>query len=298
MYLGRSEPLGPHLDVIRHILFTQGTQRIFDKSRLSLFSVAHHRLQARQILLREAPDPCQMTWMSLLNTCRPDIRISADVLQMCAHSATARILKEKSSYATTATLEEVEHVQLLVHKIQDFIISIDQWTSNTPKEWKPNLIDPGDTDQYEDMFGASYNSSLCISSPQTLDYHSIGLLYMWNLHSASQIILRESLIDIIIHKATLKGLEMPDMEDMDCIQGERRTIERLSATIIRSFPLLMGFTNELWHNSYIPRQGKMAGRFLYLFPMSVIKKAELTSPLHKLTASKVIDWINSSHGLG
>jgi hypothetical protein len=87
---------------------------------------------------------------------------------------------------------------------------------------------------------------------------------------------------------------------MAIIKTQRDSVDMLSAAIIQSFPMLLGFTHrhEQTGGPRIPQQGKMAGRLFALFSMWVVQRAQFASAQHKQTASQVIAWINSRHGLG
>lgn len=122
---------------------------------------------------------------------------------------------------------------------------------------------------------------------------------MWNFYAASQIILRESLIDVINYATTLRSLDEPDEDHQAVIQKQRDWVDMLSSAIIRSFPMLLGFTHRHERSGgprFLP-QGKMAGRLFSIFSMWVVQRAQFTSTQHKQTASEVIAWINSRHGL-
>src|ERR1700761_1347766 len=96
MYLARTEPLGPHSEAVKHILRARGDGQLFDSSKFALWRLAHHRLQARQILLREQPEPEQIAWMNKLNLDRPDFHICGDILHMNILSAAARRLTQSN----------------------------------------------------------------------------------------------------------------------------------------------------------------------------------------------------------
>jgi hypothetical protein len=123
---------------------------------------------------------------------------------------------------------------------------------------------------------------------------------MWNFHHASSIVLRESLVDVINYSTALQAQEEPDAEDILVIQNQRAWVDTLSTSIIQGFPMLLGFTHrhERSGRPRFPQQGKMAGRFFSLFSLWVVQRAQFTSDQHKKTASEVIAWINSRHGLG
>lgn len=85
-------------------------------------------------------------------------------------------------------------------------------------------------------------------------------------------------------------------EDMERIQHEKNAVDRLSGTIIESFPQLMGFTRHNFRSS-LHRQGCMVGKLFILCPLWVIQRAEFTAAVHKKTAAEIITWLNATHGL-
>lgn len=105
MYLARTKQLGPHIDAVKYILHARGSKQFYDRSQFALWRVAHHRLQARQILHREGPDADQIEWVSKLNMSLPDIHISADVMHMNILNAAARKLTEDGE-GTGVTIPE------------------------------------------------------------------------------------------------------------------------------------------------------------------------------------------------
>ncbi|KAK9236696.1 hypothetical protein V1525DRAFT_197763 [Lipomyces kononenkoae] len=294
MYLGRTEPLGPHSDAVRHILRARGDKQFFDRSGFSLWRAAHHRLQARQVMLREGPYPEQIVWLSKLDINSIPFHISVDVQQMNTFAAAAKNLTLDGEIAGPISSEKVEQARQLAQAIQDLISSIESWTAAVTDVWRPKTIDPPYISDTDDSSKFSIPHFTC---PRVLSYHDIWLAYMWNFHAASQIILRESLVDVINY-ITSRQMQEPGLEDMERIQGEQDAVNRLSSILIRSFPQLLGFTHKNTSGPYLPAQGKMAGRYFSLFSMCVVQRARSTPPEHKQSASEVIEWINSTHGLG
>jgi hypothetical protein len=156
------------------------------------------------------------------------------------------------------------------------------------------------------QFQFSLNFSATTTFGWYENYNSYGLgelrkrqAFIWNFYAASQIVLRESLISVIEYRATLQTRNEADSNNAEIIQKQQDWIDSLSTAIIGSFPQLLGFTYErepVGHQQ-IPRQGKMAGRLFALFSMWVVQRAQFTSMQHKQTASDVVAWINSRHGL-
>jgi len=297
MYLGRTEPLGPHRDAVRQILRTGGNEQLFDQSRFSLWLVAHNRLQALQVLLREEPEPEQMTWLNKLNIDSVPLHIFADIQRMTGLAAAAKKLTLGSEIIGDTPWEKVEQARKLAQAIQDFLTVLESWTTATNDAWRPKAIDPQADPQVWKMDDNSNLPTPQFVCPRLFNFHDIWLAYNWNSHAAGQIVLRESLIDIINYIAELE-MQQPDPVDMERIQAEQDAVHRLSGTLIRSFPQLLGFVYGDTREPYFLQQGKMAGRFFALFSMSVVQWARFTSPEHKQTASEVIQWIHSSHSLG
>jgi hypothetical protein len=107
-------------------------------------------------------------------------------------------------------------------------------------------------------------------------------------------------MDLINYSTTIKDQDEPGEDDEAVIQKQLDSIHMLSTAIIQSFPMLLGFTHKHEHAGVprFPQQGKMVGRLFALFSMWVVQRAKFTSTEHKQTASEVIAWINSRHGLG
>jgi hypothetical protein len=255
--------------------------------------MAHHRLQSRQILLREGPGPDQIAWLGKLNTGQPDIHISADVLQMNTLSAAAKNLTQINDITP---MEKVAQARQLVHAIQNLLTAAEKWTSQLNGVWKPDTIDPQQIVGPREPEERSNLPIPLFTCPRFLSYHDVWLVYMWNWHAASQIVLRESLVDVINYSTTLQGKEL-DMEEIERIQNGRDAVDRLSAAIIRSIPMLLGFTHRPSQGRGPAPQGKMAGRFFSFFSLWVVQRANFTSLQHKETASQVIEWIKSTHRL-
>lgn len=123
--------------------------------------------------------------------------------------------------------------------------------------------------------------------------------YIWNFHASSQIVLRESLVETIEHASALQGRDELDENDKSVVQKQREQINNLAATILESFPQLLGFTYKYKQagQPQISLQGRMVGRLFALFSLWVVQKAKFTSTQQKQTASDVVTWINNRHGL-
>lgn len=259
--------------------------------------MAHTRLQARQILLREDPSAEQSSWLSKLNTEMIPLRMTANVQRMNTLAAAAKKLISDAVLIRMVGMEQVDQARHLMQEIQTLIISLETWTVAITDTTEPKTVEPHpmlSPSEVDDSSNIPIPPFLC---PRMLSYGDLWFAYTWNFHSASQIILRESLVDVIGFLAMAQR-EHPSPEDLERIQIQQNSVQKLSSTIIRSFPQLLGYMHRDHQAPYSLPQGKMLGRFFSLFAMHVVENARFTSSEHKQTASEVIEWIHLSHRLG
>ena len=304
VYLAESRPLGLHSDAIRFVLNARGDGQLYDPSRFSLWSVANHRLLSRQILLHEEPDPVQLELLNKLNHDRPDIRIWMDVLRMATLCALVKKLVAAgvSEVSQDVSGEAFEEARRLLETMQSFIADTEQWMSTMSGVWKPRIVDAQTLVQPAESQYPSDHPLAHFYCSTLLSYPDVWLAFIWNFHAACQVVLRESLIELIRFAARLSGQEL-SVFDLDRIQTQQTTVKALSSSIIASFPPLMGFTDASGEHptgsssGLSQLQGTMAGRCLVLFAMNVVREAEFSPLGHKHTASKVTEWIYSNHAL-
>jgi hypothetical protein len=128
----------------------------------------------------------------------------------------------------------------------------------------------------------------------------VWLAYIWNFHCAAQIVLRESLFAMLAHLKACSPPHCPLCEELvkpEHLTAHTKTIDKMSGTIIRSFPSLLGMIFEPSKETIALRHGKMAGKFFALFAMVVVQQATYTSAQHKQTAAQVVAYIGSLHSL-
>ncbi|KXL43189.1 hypothetical protein M433DRAFT_162814 [Acidomyces richmondensis BFW] len=289
MYLARSEPLGPHSDAVSHILHLRGDAQFFDRSKYALWRMAYDRLQAKQILLREGPSSTQIEWFTKLDTSTPNFRICADKLRMNILCAEAKKLLERNQHPKMA----LTRAQQLIQDIQALLSSIDGWKIEMPTALKPQHAS---LDQMEPRMSQSCSiSSFLFTCSKALAYRDISIANIWNFYTAGQIVLRESLIEVLEYAAALQQ-EDNIAETRSKIEIEQIAIQALAGNIIESSPQLLGFIPAKGGN-YPLQQGIMAGRFLILFSMWVIQRAKHTSRAHKRISTEIVDWIKHTHAL-
>lgn len=292
MFLSREEPLGPHSDAVWHVLRARGEQQFHSEHSFALWRIAHHRLMARQILQRSGPYPEQIEWLKNLNVNRPDLHISSDCLQMNVLCAAAKKLTDGQVGGTAG--EKAQHAQQLIGAIRSLTNAMDGWTSHLKSTaWGPRIVDVDRLLPPTEAVGHhSTERYPPLPQPHILRYQDNWLAYIWNFHSASQIVLRESLVDVIEYYSDIADFEEP--EYLEVATSQYDTVRSLSENIMESYPPLLGFQEDPTEETCFAR-GKMAGRFFILFSMWVVQRAKFTTSEHKQLASRVTDWIKSSH---
>ncbi|KAI1627483.1 hypothetical protein EDD37DRAFT_263033 [Exophiala viscosa] len=293
LFLGRTEPLGPHSQGLKHILHARGDAQLFRRSSFSLWLLALHRLVARQILLYEEPDDQQTAWIDKLDLDWVPLRIFSDIYKMNVLSSEANKLRQGEN-SRPIPRESIEQARQLADSTLLLLRSVETWPMMTIDHWKAETVDPNTISETDSLPNLPMPQFTC---PRVLSYHDIWSAYMWSFHAASQIILRESLIDTF-ELIGLSQLEAGDPEDTDQIQHQTEVIHRLSAVLIRSFPQLLGFVHKDTSEGHFRLQGGTAGRALVLFPMRVLQMSSFSPPEHKQTALAVIEWVNSTYRLG
>lgn len=291
MYLRHSEALGTHSQAVKYVMAKRGAGIILDRSRFALWRMANCRLQARQIQAGDYPEPAQKDLIGKLNLDRPDGRIVADITNITMLCADAkRLLENPKSHAPD---QEAEASALLT-RIANFLNEVDSWTSRTTGVWNPKPVGSLKALKLEEIeYTSDSNHPLAYyDCPEVFAYHNVWFAYIWNSHAASQIVLREYFVKI---HALYKDSAPPELENI--AQEQRIAVPRLATSAMKSFPPLVGFTDASGEHFEPVLQGKAAGRFLALFAMDIVAKAELIPKIYKVKARKVVEWIHANHSL-
>jgi hypothetical protein len=176
MYLARGRPLGNHCTAFKHILHARGNLQMYTSQSFALWRIAHHRLQAHQILLRHAPSPDQIGWISKLNSDVPTFHISTDILQMTVLAAAARELVENGQPPWSEESDALDQTKQLSHRIKTLLASLEDWTSHVGAPWQPSIVDVENLQQPNEIASGSP-----IPTPDlVLQYADSWLAYMWN----------------------------------------------------------------------------------------------------------------------
>ena len=232
--------------------------------------------------------------MGKLNLERPNIHIIDDALRITSlYAQSMKLSRDQTHKSSPKTLQEsFDQVRHLTDSIRQLQLEINEWTSAVGGIWKAKFIDAAPfRAHYQTVPGHPLASFHC---SHLLSYSDTWFAYIWIFHAACRILLHESLINLIMFYATAETRELADDEQVS-IQREEDSIQDLSASILRSFPPLMGLINGIDQELLALPQGKMAGRFLAMFAIDVVSKAKSTSIEHKQIVTDLAKWMRTNY---
>lgn len=242
VYLAKSDLLGTHSDAIQYVIYARGMDQLYHHPRFCLWRVANWQLQARQVLRGEEPSAIQQQLASKLNIDRPELHISADVLQISTLCAAAkRLLSDSANGMARQTAENLDCAAYILQSMSSLLGSIDAWTSVVTGPWKPNAFNTRENSELAEE--RHFASSLHYYCPLTFIYSDSSLACIWNFHFACQIVLREWAIRLTLFSSQLLDQEEATQVELDRINEQKEAIARLSGSVIRSVPPLMGFAD-------------------------------------------------------
>lgn len=281
IYLSRRELLGPHKNALKHILYFRGEEHFQDRVHTEFWRAAQQRLQAQRITQRDDSEDEQLSWISKPNASLPDLHVCVDVEKMVVLCSAGRKLMQESD-----AVHEAKRASELLKKMREVVDSMQSWGPQVDDGWRPQRVDI-----YPAKEGESPATSRFTMSPM-LQYSDPWLAYKWNFHAASQIVLRQSMVEIMEHSSNLQDVE-EDSNAEEIAAMEEATIQ-LATTIIGSCVPLLGFSKE----TSLHTRGKMAKRFFAVCALWVVQQARFTSTEQKETATEVLEWIDRTHRLG
>lgn len=281
MHHDRSEPLGPHSVGLKHLLRARGDDQLFSRRGFSLWRVAHHRLQARQILLREEPLPEQAEWVNKLDAKYPDLHITRHIFEISQVCAQANELLKQSSTTSNQNLQSAAD---FLHRGNKTIKECDQWMDSISDQWKHKSV--ANNSSFEILKDLS-NLSV---------HHDIWVTYISNFHIASRVAAREAFLEVLTSPA-YRAISSQEEIEKTLSQGVK-DIQRFSRWLLETMPQLLGFVDHDGQPRSSQRDitgsknGKGLGGFFALYTLWIIHTCKHTPSEHKLVAEKLLNWIH------
>lgn len=294
MHLDRSEPLGPHTAGLVQILRARGEGQLYTRRGFALWRIAHHRLQARQVLLRMPPEADQYSWIEALNDTQPDLHITTDVFKISQFVAQAAKICELDDLLDTRITKGL----VLLQDATDLITASKTWEATAAcRTWShrripnslPTGIEPGIPEVLTDI-------------RELRLYNDVWLAYMRNFHNASMLALHEAMIDVL----TLLNGEYSSGEVIHTqneIEEHQKSISDLSQGLLETFPQLLGLVNfagnleDIDPETRLHRAGKGVGGFFTLFAIWVMQRSKYVPKQHCDVAIAIYQWIKRQNAV-
>lgn len=287
MHTARSEPLGPHSAGLLHVLRARGDGQLLNREGFSLWRIAHHRLQARQILLREQPFREQRVWIDALATEQPDLHIITHVFRISILCGQADLILSTPSFDDP---QQIEAASRLRYEIWNAVADGRVWQEGIPQQW----LTPK----------SSFDSPIDPLKPVTMAsmYHDIWVAYMWNYYHASLIALHE------VHLDLLSALLQAGMETNDhlnqAIEFSHLRIHELARILLETMPQLLGLleceeasTSPTYRQFLQRRCGKGLGGFFAMYGILVIRASKYVLPEQKQVVEGLLGWIRCQNSI-
>jgi len=277
MFLHRGEPLGPHHIVLANLLKLRGHQQFWSSHGISLWRIAHHRLQMRQLILDQDPLPESSQWIEYLDLSDPSFHIASDNLQVQRVCCRYRHLIEVQSYSQ-------QDINDLSNSFQALFESMEAWKSNVASEWQARSSPVGREIQ---QLSSTWNLP---PAWRPRFYHDVWVSYEWCFHDIGQIILREKFIDsmYLVGSASTYGenTETQITQQIDAIEEvSRRLLETLAGML------------EIVRQQEVRLPGTMSserlGLFFSLSACWVLQRGKYVALEKKILAQNMLAWIRS-----
>lgn len=277
MYLHREEPLGPHHILIANLLKLRGPQQFWSSHGISLWRIAHHRLQIRQLILNQDPLPESSQWIEYLDLSDPSFHIASDNLQVQRICCRYRQIEEAQSYSQ-------QDINDLSKSFKTLCESMEAWRSNVASEWQARSNPVGHESQ---ELSSTWNLP---PAWRPRLYHDVWVAYEWCFHDIGQMILREKFIDLmyLVGSASTCGenTRTEIAQHIDAIdEVSRRLLETLAGTldITRQQEMRVpGIMNS-----------KRLGLFFSLSACWVLQRAKYVTLEKKIISQNMLAWIRS-----
>ena len=182
----------------------------------------------------------------------------------------------------------------MLYEFRHLLVEIDLWTLVVPDTWKPKIINVGPLKRSKKSLAD--HALAYFRGTELLSYSDDWFASLWNFHAACQILLRQSIIHVTNYYAKVELRELHKNEEAS-IEQQKKAIQKLSASIVMSLPLIIGLTTEHGEPSAPLSQGKMAGRFQAIFAMDVIQNNEYTTFEHKRVVCNMRRWVFAKNSI-
>lgn len=256
------------------LLRMRGTQQLYTRRGFSLWRLAHHRLQARQLLKNDPPLEESDMWLGMLDQSRPDLHIAAIVHRIISVTSRAKEL-------TFEDFPDPNELEKSLASLEELDQECVQWAKTLDPLWLPTVKRLSDTQLEESV------TSMILSQDVHI-YHDMWAARTWNYHRACTIKLHETLV--LLKQKILHAIP-GRLENSSSILEHRTAIGFSCLEILATVPSLLGLVLAEGEVRSNENESKEVGLLFLLLPMWVIQRCELTKAEHKRAAAEVLSFV-------
>ena len=273
----RDEPLALHNNAIEHLLTVRGTEQVMSTTGFTLYRMANHRLQVRQLGLGHIPLPVQLACMDMLDTSTPSLSLEA--IHLRAQQTLG--LCQGMSYEDTFNLSDHSYLNQLIERINLHLDELEQWKVDLPISWRPKCIRPTEMEEIRQTLAAL---SLPVF-PHLWTYEDPWIAHQMTFFYQGQLALRTAMIDVLAMMGRLStnhGLIASLQQE---VIYQETAISRLADVLVESTPPLLG-SIQLDSGGIGLRGKKITSCFARAICWT-LQQGKLVSKEHKELANKV-----------
>lgn len=252
----------------------RGPQQLYTRRGFSLWRLAHHRLQARQLLTDDRPLEESNVWLGMLDQSRPDVRIAAIVHRIISVTSRAKELAFEDFPDATELEKSLTSLEILDQECV-------QWASALDPLWLPTVKRINGTRLEESVTSMTLSENIHV-------YHDMWAARTWNYQRACTIKLHETLV--LVKQKMLEVL--PDrLGDSPSTFRHYSALESCCMEMLATVPSLLGLIVTGGEVRLDENESKEVGLLFLLLPMWVIQRCEFTKAEHKRAAAEVLSFV-------
>jgi hypothetical protein len=231
-FLKREEPLGLHSQAIEHILTTRRELNISSYAAFSLYRMAHHRLQSRQLIAGSGPLPVQLESIEFLNLSDASIDLGAVLLGV---QDVLRLAQKLHNIDKSDSANVEEHALALLPRIKSALVDLESWFNRAPASWHPRYLQ---TSEHEGVRQLLESASLPLI-PQVRLYHDPWVAYQMNFYFQSQLVLHSALLETLVGIVqTTSRIDRKEAMRQE-LETQEQNVAAPSDALVQSLPMLI-----------------------------------------------------------
>lgn len=281
--MNRRTPLGSHSAAVLYSLRARTDKQLYERSQYFMWCTAHHRLQARQLLLNESPVPEQDAWLAQVSLPHFPMVISSKINTMLHFSAAVRGFFQIT--ATDAPDKVVEAAKISDDGIALFN-SLDEWETGLSPIWKL-----GQHHHNSDLVSLSSTRSSSSPSSRNHVFRQFWLRCTWCFYWACEVMASESLVKILDTMSKSSTDAELNSKHRANIQAQQTRIKQLCDVILKYTQQLAELLSYEDSPIRISPQAYMTTNSSVYIVLTVVQRTRSSSSEQKRESTQVLQGL-------